>query len=220
MMALNIVYILLIVAAIILIPLRITARRRTLKEIDALRSSMNKDMKELMVKLGADTVTEKEKSTHSLQAHLRENMRYLFDYISMGAPVLDVVRALSTRKLSIEQYRKELERQWEFQTFTEKDMSELNKLIKNFYESLESVGLSAKLSESYSRNYVLYEYIKWQLYHLVTIQSGRPRKKAELHYEWSRYLIDKEEIDVWIATKERENLVTMSMQHAKSVSTL
>lgn len=51
MLALYIIYAVLIVAAIVVVPLRIRARRQTLKDIDALRSTLQKNMEELLSKI-------------------------------------------------------------------------------------------------------------------------------------------------------------------------
>lgn len=90
MLVLNIIYGLLIAAAIVIIPLRIRARRRTLKEIDGLRSSFNQDMKELTKKLECRTVNGK-KRIHSLEVYLlQEDIRQFRGFTTKFAPIAQV----------------------------------------------------------------------------------------------------------------------------------
>lgn len=87
-MVLSIIYGLLIVTAIVMIPLRIRARRRTLKEIDDLRYSFNQDVKELIRKLEPRTATAKKRRTHSLEAYLlQEDIRQFCGFITKFAPI-------------------------------------------------------------------------------------------------------------------------------------
>ena len=91
-MALSIIYGLLIVVAIVMIPLRIRARRRTLKEIDDLRSSFNQDVKELIKKLEPRTVNGKKRRIHSLEAYLlQEDERQFCSAISKFPSVTPVI---------------------------------------------------------------------------------------------------------------------------------
>lgn len=64
MLALYIAYAVLIVAVIVILPLHIRARRQTLKDIDALRSTFQKNMEQLLSKIESINI---EKPTESEQ---------------------------------------------------------------------------------------------------------------------------------------------------------
>lgn len=77
MVGLYIIYGLLIVAAVAILPLRIRARRRTLREIDALRSTFHSNMEDLLARL--ETTTKPKPDVHALSiAH------GIFDRFSVG----------------------------------------------------------------------------------------------------------------------------------------
>lgn len=106
MLAFNIVVIALIVTAIVMIPLRIRAHRRALKEIDELRSFINEDVKELIEKLEPRTVHEKKERPDWLKTSLtRDDFRQVYQFFLKLRPSgKDIVRCALPLHIGRETY--------------------------------------------------------------------------------------------------------------------